>query len=106
MHHVFPSVCGCHFHRLYPEFKDICEAHGVRMNARTDVSHAWRTAIARIFELSSPELTPAWAVEPPPTATDDAGSMERMALGLREHAPILAYFLTPAVAFLACSPFF
>ena len=81
---------------MYPDFKAICEAHGVRMNTRTDVSHAWRTAIARIFELSSPELTPSWALETPPAT----------AKGLAEHAPILVYFLTPAAAFLACSPFF
>jgi fatty acid desaturase len=106
MHHVFPSVCGCHFHKLYPEFAAICETHGVRMNTRTDVSHAWRTAIARIFELSSPELTPKWALEPPPTVSDDAEALDRALGALREHGPILTYFLTPAVAFLVCSPFF
>jgi len=94
LHHVMPSVCGCHFHGLYPDFKRICERHGVRMNTRTDISHAWRTAIFRVFELSSPELTPAWAVEDPHRT------------GLAQHAPIAAYFLTPALAFLVCSPLF
>ena len=27
MHHVMPSVCGCHFHGLYPEYQQICEKH-------------------------------------------------------------------------------
>mmetsp|Transcript_55097 Transcript_55097/g.109383 ORF Transcript_55097/g.109383 Transcript_55097/m.109383 type:complete len:128 (-) Transcript_55097:188-571(-) len=94
MHHVLPSVCGCHFHKLRPDFVSICERHGVRMNTRRDVSHAWRTAIARIFELSSPELTPQWAVDDPPSS------------GFAQHAPVAAYFLTPALAFLACSPLF
>ena len=72
--------------------REICQKHGVRMNTRTDVSDAWRTAISRIFELSSPELTPAWATSKPE--------------GLAQHAPVLAYFLTPAAAFLAFSPLF
>ena len=138
MHHVMPSVCGCHFHKLYPEFayhlaasestrhhigarnpqtlaptsrhtvaschspsaglrtaaphREICRKHGVRTNTRADVSDAWRTAISRIFELSSPELTPAWATSAPE--------------GLTQHVPVVTYFLTPAVAFLACSPLF
>ena len=94
MHHVLPSVCGCHFHRLYPEYKAICEKHGVRLNVRRDVSDAWRTAIKRVFELSSPELTPQWAAREPDTT------------GLAQHVPIIAYFLTPAAAFLLCSPLF
>ena len=40
MHHVMPSVCGCHFHRLYPEYAEICARHGVRLNTRKDVSAA------------------------------------------------------------------
>ena len=95
MHHVLPSVCGCHFHKLRPEFEAICAKHGVRMNVRRDVSDAWRTTIRRVFELSSPELTPRWAAREP----DDIR-------GLAQHVPILAYFLTPAAAFLLCSPFF
>ena len=95
MHHVLPSVCGCHFHRLRPEFEAICKRHGVRMNERRDVSDAWRTAIQRVFELSSPELTPRWAAQEP----DDTN-------GLAQHAPVLAYFLTPAAALLLCSPLF
>ena len=46
MHHVMPSVCGCHFASLYPEYAAICEKHGVRLNTRRDLSAAWRSCIA------------------------------------------------------------
>ena len=95
MHHVMPSVCGCHFHGLYPEYQQICEKHGVRLNTRKDVSAAWRSCIARVFELSSPELTPYWV-------TDEFNEQE----GLVRHAPLVAYFATPAAAYLAASFFF
>ena len=94
MHHVMPSVCGCHFHRLYPEYAEICARHGVRLNTRKDVSAAWRSCIARVYELSSPELTPAWALDTAPEP------------GLAEHAPLIAYLATPAVVYLLCTPFF
>ena len=95
MHHVLPSVCGCHFHSLRPEFEAICKAHGVRLNTRRDISDAWRTAIKRVFELSSPELTPYWV-------TDEFNAQE----GLVRHMPLIAYLTTPAVAYLAASLFF
>ena len=91
MHHVMPSVCGVHFARLYPEYKAICEKHGVRLNTRKDLSDAWRTAINRVFELSSPELTPKW------TLPDS---------GVWEHAPLVAYLGWPVVTLLATSLFF
>ena len=94
MHHALPSVCGCHFHRLYPEYSEICARHGVRLNTRKDVSAAWRSCIARVYELSSPELTPAWALDTAPEP------------GLAEHAPLIAYLATPAVVYLLCTPFF
>jgi len=94
MHHVMPSVCGCHFASLYEEYAQICERHGVRLNTRKDLSDAWRTAIARVFELSSPELTPLWAVQPPPPG------------GLAEHVPLIAYIGTPVGAFLLATPLF
>ena len=90
MHHVMPSVCGCHFHGLYEEYAEICERHGVRLNTRKDVSEAWRTAIARIFELSSPELMPQWAAAP----------------AAWEHAPLVAYIGLPVVTLLATSTLF
>jgi hypothetical protein len=67
---------------------------GVRLNTRKDLSDAWRTAIARVFELSSPELTPLWAVQPPPPG------------GLAEHVPLIAYIGTPVGAFLLATPLF
>ena len=91
MHHVMPSVCGCHFARLYPEYKQLCEAHGVRLNERRDLSEAWRTAIARVFELSSPELTPGWAASQP-----EAGSWA-------QHAPLVGYIGLPVATLLATS---
>ena len=94
MHHVMPSVCGCHFAGLYDEYAQICERHGVRLNTRKDLSDAWRTAIARVFELSSPELTPLWAVQPPPPG------------GLAEHVPLIAYIGTPVGALILATPFF
>ena len=102
MHHVMPSVCGCHFARLYPEYKQICERHGVRLNTRSDVSAAWRSCIGRVFELSSPDLTPAWALDDAPAADGRGGLMGAIA----EHGPLAAYLLTPALAMLACSPLF
>jgi hypothetical protein len=95
MHHVMPSVCGCHFAALYPEYEAICKRHGVRLNRRKDLSAAWRGCINRVFELSSPSLTPAWAEEP----DEGAGP------GLTEHTPVAAYLLAPAAAFLAMAPF-
>lgn len=95
MHHVLPSVCGCHFHALRPDFEEICARHGVRLNTRRDVSDAWRTAIRRVFELSSPDLTPHW--------TSDAFDAQE---GLARHAPLIAYLATPAAAYLAASAFF
>lgn len=105
MHHVMPSVCGCHFHKLYPEYKAICERHGVRLNTRKDVSAAWRSCIKRVFELSSPELTPAWALE---MSAVDAGKGVNggLAAALVEHAPLIAYLATPGLVLLACSPLF
>jgi len=94
MHHVMPSVCGCHFHELYPEYAEICRRHGVRLNTRDDLSEAWRTAVLRVFELSSPALTPAWASDPAPKGS------------VFEHAPLVAYLLTPAAAVLLASPWF
>ena len=96
MHHVMPSVCGCHFASLRKEYEQICEKHGVRLNTRKDVSDAWRTCIARVFALSSPEVTPAWATTPPPPEAHP----------LVEHAPLIAYLGTPAAAMLAASVFF
>jgi fatty acid desaturase len=115
MHHVMPSVCGCHFAGLYPEYKRICEKHAVRMNTRKDVSAAWRSCIARVYQLSSPEQTPAWALltalhDDEPRAVHEAPDSQvgqgAPAAALAEHAPLVAYFATPAVAMLACSPFF
>jgi hypothetical protein len=100
MHHVMPSVCGCHFHRLYPEYAEICARHGVRLNTRKDVSAAWRSCIARVFELSSPERTPAWALHEPSTAP------QRGLASLTEHLPLIVYLATPGVVMLACTPLF
>ena len=64
MHHALPSVCGCHFARLYPEYARICEANHVRLNTRRDLADAWATCVERVFELSSPEHEnppPKWA---------------------------------------------
>jgi len=96
MHHVMPSVCGCHFHDLYDEYAAICAKHGVRLNTRTDLSHAWRTAIARIFELSSPEATPKWAMQEPAEDTQRVW----------EHAPLVAYIGLPVATLLVLSPLF
>merc|ERR1719261_1084945 len=93
MHHVMPSVCGCHFHALYPEYAEICAKHGVRLNVRKDVSEAWRTAIARVFELSSPALTPAWALNAPQDS-------------IAEHLPLVAYIGFPVLVMAMLSPFF
>mmetsp|Transcript_15408 Transcript_15408/g.27556 ORF Transcript_15408/g.27556 Transcript_15408/m.27556 type:complete len:668 (+) Transcript_15408:46-2049(+) len=102
MHHVMPSVCGCHFNKLYPEYKAICERHGVRLNTRKDVSAAWRSCIKRVFELSSPELTPAWALDDTPAAGVNGG----LTAALVEHAPLIAYLATPGLVLLACRPLF
>ena len=96
MHHVMPSVCGCHFAKLYPEYARICESHGVRLNTRKDLSAAWRSCIARVFELSSPELSPAWA-------TNDPDPEEGP---LVEHAPLIAYIGFPVAVYLLATPFF
>ena len=96
MHHVMPSVCGCHFHKLYPEYKAICERHNVRHNTRKDLSDAWRTAIGRVFELSSPEATPEW------TAEEEAGEKA----SLWEHAPLVGYLGLPVATLLVSSVFF
>jgi len=69
MHHVFPSVCGCHFHALYPEYAAICRKHGVRLNSRPNLWAAWQSCVGRVFELSSPSLTPGWA-----SSGDDAAT--------------------------------
>ena len=98
-HHVMPSVCGCHFHGLYPEYAQICERHGVRLNTRSDVSAAWRSCVARVFELSSPERTPAWALHEPPAAHEGLAP-------LTEHLPLIVYLATPGVVMLACTPLF
>jgi hypothetical protein len=94
MHHVMPSVCGCHFHSMYPEYAEICARHGVRLNVRKDLSEAWRTAIARVFQLSSPELTPAWAVNAP------------TAKHITEHLPLVAYIGCPVLVMVLASTFF
>jgi len=100
MHHVMPSVCGCHFARLYPEYKQLVEKHGVRLNTRRDLSDAWRTAIGRIFQLSSPELTPRWAASPPAKHTaEPATPLDE----LGRHAPLIAYIGLPVVTLLATS---
>jgi len=96
IHHVMPSVCGCHFHRLYSEFTEICERHGVRLNTAKDLSAAWRSCIEHVFELSSPAVTPEWAVREPSEADKH----------FAEHFPLAAYLLSPAVAFLLLSPFY
>ena len=93
-------MCGCHFHRLYPEYAEICARHGVRLNTRKDVSAAWRSCIARVFELSSPERTPAWALHEPPAAP------QRGLASLTEHLPLIVYLATPGVVMLACTPLF
>jgi hypothetical protein len=74
----------------------ICAKHGVRLNTRTDLSHAWRTAIARIFELSSPEATPKWAMQEPAEDTQRVW----------EHAPLVAYIGLPVATLLVLSPLF
>mmetsp|Transcript_45125 Transcript_45125/g.143336 ORF Transcript_45125/g.143336 Transcript_45125/m.143336 type:complete len:155 (+) Transcript_45125:813-1277(+) len=102
MHHVMPSVCGCHFSALYPEYRAICEAHGVRLNTRKDVSAAWRSCIARVFELSSPERTPAWALREPAADAAESGPLA----AVEEHLPLIAYLATPGVVMLACTPLF
>ncbi len=86
------------FARLYPEYADICERHGVRLNTRADVSAAWRTAIHRVFELSSPTDLPAWAQ----LDEEAAGATHP----LWRHAPIVAYFGFPVAVLLAVAPFF
>jgi len=53
LHHVFPSVCHCHFHDLYPDYAAICAKHGVRLNTRPNILAAWRSCVARVFELSA-----------------------------------------------------
>ena len=40
MHHVMPSVCGCHFAGMYDEYAAICAKHGVRLNTAKDLSAA------------------------------------------------------------------
>lgn len=61
MHHALPSVCGCHFYRLYPEYERICQRHGVKLNTRADLAQAWRTNVDRVFELSSsPDEPTVW----------------------------------------------
>ena len=105
MHHVMPSVCGCHFHGLYPEYQQICEKHGVRLNTRKDVSAAWRSCIARVFELSSPERTPAWALDEP-SAEAAAEHEQRELAALGEHLPLIVYLTTPGIVMLACTPLF
>ena len=74
----------------------------MRLNTRSDVSAAWRSCIGRVFELSSPDLTPAWALDDAPAADGRGGLMGAIA----EHGPLAAYLLTPALAMLACSPLF
>lgn len=49
LHHALPAVCGFHFHRLYPEYEEICSRHGVRLNTRRDHAEAWRTNVQREF---------------------------------------------------------
>lgn len=97
MHHVMPSVCGCHFADLYEEYAQICGRHGVRLNTAKDLSAAWRGCIDRVFELSSPTLTPAWA------SSEEGGSTPHRLL---EHVPLASYLLTPALAFGLASPLF
>ena len=108
MHHVMPSVCGCHFAGLYPEYARICEQHGVRLNTRKNLSEAWRTAIARIFALSSPELTPRWAAATAsaPAAGESPERRQVDPLSRWEHAPLVAYIGLPVATMLALSPLF
>eukprot|EP00326_Haptolina_ericina_P035359 CAMPEP_0181254954 /NCGR_PEP_ID=MMETSP1096-20121128/48884_1 /TAXON_ID=156174 ORGANISM="Chrysochromulina ericina, Strain CCMP281" /NCGR_SAMPLE_ID=MMETSP1096 /ASSEMBLY_ACC=CAM_ASM_000453 /LENGTH=100 /DNA_ID=CAMNT_0023353035 /DNA_START=100 /DNA_END=403 /DNA_ORIENTATION=+ len=79
--------------QLYDEYAEICHRHGVRLNTRKDVSAAWRSAIARIFELSSPDTTPSWATQTPPTGAHP----------LVEHGPLLAYIGFPVAVYIAAS---
>ena len=74
----------------------VCERHGVRLNTRKDLSAAWRSCIARVFELSSPKLSPAWA-------TNDPDPEEGP---LVEHAPLIAYIGFPVAVYLLATPFF
>ena len=117
MHHVMPSVCGCHFAGMYDEYAAICAKHGVRLNTAKDLSAAWRGCIERVFQLSSPELTPAWAADDGNSDADAddaafacAASSSSVASVARraewtEHLPLAAYLLTPAAAFGLSSPF-
>jgi len=47
------AVCHCHFHDLYPDYAAICAKHGVRLNTRPNILAAWRSCVARVFELSA-----------------------------------------------------
>ena len=47
------AVCHCHFHDLYPDYAAICATHGVRLNTRPNILAAWRSCVARVFELSA-----------------------------------------------------
>ena len=79
--------------------RSICLSICVRLNTRKDVSAAWRSCIARVFELSSPERTPAWALDEPPAAQGGVAA-------LAEHLPLIVYLATPGLVMLACTPLF
>ena len=59
LHHVFPSVCHCHFHKLYPGYVAICAKHGVRLNQRPNLGAAWRSCVDRVFDLSADDAARA-----------------------------------------------
>ena len=86
-------------HASIDTHRSICLSICVRLNTRKDVSAAWRSCIARVFELSSPERTPAWALDEPPAAQGGVAA-------LAEHLPLIVYLATPGLVMLACTPLF
>lgn len=54
IHHAMPTVSLCHFSRIYPEYAEICQRHGVRLNRRRDLLEAWGTCVGYVFALSNP----------------------------------------------------
>lgn len=40
LHHVMPTVCYCHYPRIYPKYRALCESHGVQIRERENIFSA------------------------------------------------------------------
>jgi len=59
IHHVIPTVALCHFHKIYPEYAEICRRHGVRLNRRDNIWDAWNSCVNYVYRISDRSNTQA-----------------------------------------------